>query len=261
MAVLVAVIRGFARRGAAALGNFWQDLTRTLLYILLPLSVVGALVLVSQGVIQTPQRLRRPSRRSRASSRRSRSARPPRRSRSSSSAPTAAASSTSTRAMPVREPDRALELRRDAVHPADPGGADLHVRAHGRQPPPGLGALRGDAGAARRRRSRSPTPPSSTARPRSRPRLEMAAADGTTGGNLEGKEQRFGIADIGALGGDHDRRLERLGQLRATTSLHRHRRRRAAGQHDDRRGRSSAASARASTGCCCSSCSRCSSPG
>src|SRR5262245_20358713 len=53
MAVVAAVIRGFASRGTANLGNFWQDLTRTLLYILLPLSFVGALVLVSQGVIQT----------------------------------------------------------------------------------------------------------------------------------------------------------------------------------------------------------------
>jgi K+-transporting ATPase ATPase A chain len=53
MAVLAAVIRGFASRGTKELGNFWQDLTRTLLYILLPLSVIGALVLVSQGVIQT----------------------------------------------------------------------------------------------------------------------------------------------------------------------------------------------------------------
>ena len=53
MAVLAAVIRGFASRGASALGNFWQDVTRTLLYILLPLSFVGALVLVSQGVIQS----------------------------------------------------------------------------------------------------------------------------------------------------------------------------------------------------------------
>jgi potassium-transporting ATPase potassium-binding subunit len=53
MAVLAAVIRGFASRGTAALGNFWQDLTRTLLYILLPLSIVGALILMSQGVVQT----------------------------------------------------------------------------------------------------------------------------------------------------------------------------------------------------------------
>ena len=53
IAVLAAVIRGFARRDASTLGNFWQDLVRVLLYILLPISIVGALVLVSQGVIQT----------------------------------------------------------------------------------------------------------------------------------------------------------------------------------------------------------------
>ncbi len=53
MAVLAAVIRGFASRGTTELGNFWQDLTRSVLYILLPISFLGALVLVSQGVIQT----------------------------------------------------------------------------------------------------------------------------------------------------------------------------------------------------------------
>jgi K+-transporting ATPase ATPase A chain len=53
MAVLAAVIRGFASRGVAELGNFWQDVTRTLLYILVPLSFIGALILVSQGVVQT----------------------------------------------------------------------------------------------------------------------------------------------------------------------------------------------------------------
>ena len=53
MAVAVALIRGFARRSAETIGNFWVDLTRTTLYILLPLSSVFALVLVSQGVVQT----------------------------------------------------------------------------------------------------------------------------------------------------------------------------------------------------------------
>ena len=52
MAVLAAVIRGFASRGVKELGNFWRDVTRTLLYILLPLAAVGTLILVSQGVIQ-----------------------------------------------------------------------------------------------------------------------------------------------------------------------------------------------------------------
>src|SRR5437762_8405837 len=53
MADLVSLIRGFARRSAERIGNFWVNLTRTALYILLPLSFVFALVLVSQGVVQT----------------------------------------------------------------------------------------------------------------------------------------------------------------------------------------------------------------
>jgi K+-transporting ATPase ATPase A chain len=53
MATLVALIRGFARRSADTIGNFWVDMTRSVLYILLPLSVVLALALVSQGVVQT----------------------------------------------------------------------------------------------------------------------------------------------------------------------------------------------------------------
>src|SRR5262249_22623661 len=51
--VLVALIRGFARRTAQTIGNFWVDLTRTTLYILLPLALVFAIALVSQGVVQT----------------------------------------------------------------------------------------------------------------------------------------------------------------------------------------------------------------
>ena len=53
MAVLVALIRGLARRSAQTIGNFWVDLTRSTLYILLPLSLVLAVALVSQGVVQT----------------------------------------------------------------------------------------------------------------------------------------------------------------------------------------------------------------
>jgi K+-transporting ATPase ATPase A chain len=52
MAVLVALIRGLARRSATTIGNFWYDLVRSIIYILLPMSLVFALVLVSQGVIQ-----------------------------------------------------------------------------------------------------------------------------------------------------------------------------------------------------------------
>ncbi len=52
MAIVIALIRGFARRKTSMLGNFWVDMTRGILYILLPIALIGALVLVSQGVIQ-----------------------------------------------------------------------------------------------------------------------------------------------------------------------------------------------------------------
>ena len=53
LAVLVALARGFARHTTNTIGNFWVDLTRSTIYVLLPLSVALALVLVSQGVVQT----------------------------------------------------------------------------------------------------------------------------------------------------------------------------------------------------------------
>ena len=53
MAILIALVRGFSRKSASTLGSFWVDLTRTTLYILLPLAIVGAIFLVSQGVVQT----------------------------------------------------------------------------------------------------------------------------------------------------------------------------------------------------------------
>ncbi len=53
MAVVIALIRGIVRHTARGIGNFWVDLTRSTLYILLPLSIVVALALVSQGVVQT----------------------------------------------------------------------------------------------------------------------------------------------------------------------------------------------------------------
>jgi K+-transporting ATPase ATPase A chain len=50
--VAIALIRGFARHGAQAIGNYWVDMTRTTLYVLLPLATLMAVVLVSQGVLQ-----------------------------------------------------------------------------------------------------------------------------------------------------------------------------------------------------------------
>ena len=52
IAVAIALIRGFARHGSKTIGNFWVDLTRSTLYLLLPLSLLLAIVLASQGVVQ-----------------------------------------------------------------------------------------------------------------------------------------------------------------------------------------------------------------
>jgi len=52
LAIAIAVVRGFARHEMRTIGNFWVDLTRGTVYVLLPLSIVGALFLCSQGVIQ-----------------------------------------------------------------------------------------------------------------------------------------------------------------------------------------------------------------
>jgi K+-transporting ATPase ATPase A chain len=53
LAMAFALVRGFGRSSAATVGNFWVDLTRVTLYVLLPISIVGALVLVALGVPQT----------------------------------------------------------------------------------------------------------------------------------------------------------------------------------------------------------------
>ena len=53
IAVLLALIRGFARHSTRTVGNFWVDMTRSVLYVLLPLSLILALLLTSQGVVQT----------------------------------------------------------------------------------------------------------------------------------------------------------------------------------------------------------------
>lgn len=53
MAVLVALVRGFVRRQAREIGNFYVDFTRSVLYILLPLSLLLAVILMSQGVVQS----------------------------------------------------------------------------------------------------------------------------------------------------------------------------------------------------------------
>jgi K+-transporting ATPase ATPase A chain len=53
IAVAIAVVRGFARRNSPTIGNFWVDITRCLLYILLPIAFVAGIILVGEGAVQT----------------------------------------------------------------------------------------------------------------------------------------------------------------------------------------------------------------
>ena len=140
--VAVALIRGILARSGKSLGNFWQDLVRTSLYVLLPISFVVALVLVFQGV--DPELLAlcagaRVDQRGFADDR-SGAGRLP--------GGDQGAGHQRRRVLqrqlgaPVREPDRVHESGRDAAGADHPGGADLHVRPDDRQAPAGLCDLR-----------------------------------------------------------------------------------------------------------------------
>ncbi len=185
------MIRGFAARSGAALGNFWSDLVRINLYVLLPISLVAALVLVSQGVIQTLD--------------------------GSQTFHTIAGGTQTLALGPVASQEAIKELGTNgggffnvnSAYPfenasgltnmvelllilIDPGQPHLHLRPHDRQPPPGLGAVRGDDGDVRRRgrrrlrrrAARQPgpaprrgrSPPPSTARPAATWRARSSAS-------------------------------------------------------------------------------------
>src|ERR1700677_1179392 len=53
IAVAIAMVRGFSRRGSATIGNFWVDMTRALLYIFFPIAFVFGIIIVGQGAVQT----------------------------------------------------------------------------------------------------------------------------------------------------------------------------------------------------------------
>jgi K+-transporting ATPase ATPase A chain len=140
--VAIALIRGITSHSGKSLGNFWQDLIRTILYVLLPLSIVLALVLVFQGSIQTfgsyvtvhgitglTQTIAR--------------------------APVASQEAikllgtngggifNTNSAHPYENPTGFTNLVRDSVGPHHPGVAGVHVRPDGRQPAPGPRQERG----------------------------------------------------------------------------------------------------------------------
>src|ERR1035441_7329080 len=126
VAIAIAIARGFARQQMKTIGNFWVDLTRATLYVLLPLSLVGALFLCSQGVIQNLHP-------------------------NTKAATVEGAAQILThwrwifRGQPrasVRESDPALQLRSDADDLCDPGRIDVHLLQDGRRYSPRLGFVR-----------------------------------------------------------------------------------------------------------------------
>ncbi len=223
MAVLVALIRGFARKQADGIGNFWADLVRSTVYILLPLALVLALALVSQGVVQTfngaatVQLVEQPLSYEQAKNDadgnplKDASGNPVMEKVTTTEQTIAlgpAASQVAIKqlgtngggfynvnsAHPLENPTPLVQLPRDAGDPAHPGCAVLHVRAHDRRHAAGLGAAGGDddhAGGAdgERLRHRDRAQPGARRRRAWTRRVDANAL----GANLEGKEVRFGV--------------------------------------------------------------------
>ena len=113
IAVAVALIRGIKRTSSATIGNFWVDMTRTLLYVLAPASLIYALLLVAQGVPQNfheytvAHPLEQPAQTQTIAQGRWRRRKPSR-----CWAPMAAVSSTPTAPTPLRTPRRSLTFSR-----------------------------------------------------------------------------------------------------------------------------------------------------
>ena len=240
IAVAAAVARAFAANRGEGLGNFWVDLTRISLYILLPLSIVDRLCLRRRWASPRPSPATSTPRPSKAPSRRSRSTRSPARRRSSSSAPTAAASSTPTRPTRSRTPTPITNLIEEIEH--EHAGLRLRRRLRhrrpgaqgGARPGRGHGDLRPRRGV-RRLLGRDPA----GAGPARRRTPTHAGQHGGQGGALR-------RAVHGGVGRLHHRRLRRRRQRHAR-QLHAARRRHGHVHDPARRRCCPAASAPAST--------------
>ena len=215
--VAVALIRGIKRTTSGTIGNFWVDMTRTLLYVLLPASLIYALLLVAQGV---PQNLHAYT-----------AAHPleqPSQTQTIGAGPGGLAGSHQDaghqrrrilqrqQRPSLREPHAVLELSPDPLHLHHSRRPHLHAGPHDRLAGPRLGCAGGHVCALRR-----PDSPSVYwAESQPHPLIHGAAADRALltapGGNMEGKEVRNGIAEsslfatittdasCGAVNGMHD---------------------------------------------------------
>ena len=143
ISVAIAFVRGLVRRQSETIGNFWVDLVRTTTRVLLPLAFVVALLLVSQGVVQT---LRGPATAQTLEGASQEIYRAPVASQEAIKelGTNGGGIANANSAHPFENPTGVHELRRVAGDPADPVRAHLCVRSVGGQPASGLGALRSD---------------------------------------------------------------------------------------------------------------------
>ena len=194
IAVAIALIRGFARHETDRIGNFWVDLTRATLYVLIPISIVAALVLVSQGSIQNFHPY---------------------------TVATTVEGATQTIAQGPVASQVAIKMlgtngggffNANSAHPFESptpftnlvhillifvlgAGLTYTFGSHGEGHAPGMGALLGDGGDVPGRRVRRLSGANRPATRRSRHLgVENAPTATQSGGNMEGKETRFGIA-------------------------------------------------------------------
>ena len=259
IALAIALIRGFARRSAQTIGNFWVDLTRCVLYILLPISVVVGLVLIWQGM---PQNLHAYTEVTTLDGGKQLIAQGPVASQEviKMLGTNGGGFFNANSAHPFENPTALTNLiQMLLIFSIGAGLTNVFGRMVGSQRQGwAIFAVMGVlflAGVVTAYSAEAPGNPAFAAF-----QVDQTPSALQAGGNMEGKEVRFGIANSVAVHHRHHRRVLRRGQqhARQPDAAGRHG---ADGQHHAGLRSSSAASARAFTACCCSSSWRCSSPG
>ncbi len=207
IAIAFAMFRGFARKQATGIGNFWADMTRVTLYLLLPLCIAYAIFLIASGVPQTFASLIDATTIEGVK-------------QQIVVGPVASQEAikmlgtngggffNANSAHSLREPDGAHQSGADALDLLDRRRPGLVLRQGSQQYPSGLGDPRRDDGAV-------PSPGVAIVYWQEAAGTPMMHGLGIPGGNMEGKEVRFGLAAFGALRGHHHGGLVRRGQCHA----------------------------------------------
>ena len=213
IAVLAAVVRGIARRSSNELGNFWRDLYRSIVYLLLPLSIVLAVVLIWQGV---PQTFHAHATATTLQGAHQAIARGPVGSQVAIKqlGTNGGGYYNSNSSVPFENPTGLSNFLEMLVDPAHPGGVRLHVREDGRSATPWLDGVRRDVRGVRDRRRHQP--PGRAARLVRAPQVRREHHDDRQSSGRQHVRQGGAFRAGGLLDLDDrdDRRVERFRQQR-----------------------------------------------